>query len=67
MTNSTCFLLFQQIRHDSILGIQVSVNVLFTDIMEEIKIKVFNLTFLQLFFKDFLNLSHIGEVVAGEF
>ena len=36
------------------------------DIMEEIKVEVFYLTFLKLFFKDFLYLCHVGKIIPRE-
>lgn len=58
--------LFHKIGVDSVSLIQIGIYVHLADIVEQIEIEVFHLAFSQLFFKNGLNLVHVGKVIAGE-
>ena len=64
MSDSSVFLLLHQVSVYAVLFIQIFVNIHFTDIMEQIEIKVFDAAFFKLFLEDFLNLRHIGKIIA---
>ena len=61
------FFLLHQIIVDSIFRIQIGVYVHLAHIMEQVEVKIFHLAFLQLCFKDFFHLVHIGQVISREF
>ena len=52
-------LLLQQIVINPVFLIQVSVNIHLTYVVEEVEIKIFHLTFFQLFLKDLFHFVHI--------
>ncbi len=67
VADTAIFLLLHQVLVNPIRLIQIRVNIHFTDIMEQVKIKIGNLAFLQLFLKNLFYLRHIGKVVPRKF
>ncbi len=66
MTDAPGLLLLEQVVHDAELGVEVVVDILLTDIVNEIKVKELHPRLLELFLEDFLDLIHVVDVVTGE-
>ena len=67
MTDASVLFLFYKIIENTILGIQVRIDIHLAYIVEKVKIKVFHLTLLQLLFKDLFHLVHVGKIIARKF
>ena len=63
---SVLFLLHKIAVDPILLIVQIGVNVHLAHIVKEIEIEVFHSQFLQLPLEDFLHLTPIGRVIAGE-
>ncbi len=66
MPDPSVLLLLHQILEDTVLLIQIFVYIHLTDIVEQVEIKIRNLTLLKLFLKDFLHLRHVGKIISRE-
>ena len=66
MLDPTIFLLLHQIVIDAVLRIQISIDIHLADIVKQIKIKVFHLTFFQLLLEDFFYLRHVCQIISGK-
>ena len=68
MTDSSVLFLFDQITIGAVFFIiQISINIHLADIVEQIEIKMINLTFLKLLLKNLFCLSEISKIVSREF
>ena len=64
MTDSSVFLLLHEIIKNPVLRIQIRINIHLTDIVEQIKVKILYLAFLQLLLKNLFYLRHVGKIIA---
>ena len=48
------------------LGVEIVIDVHFTDVMDEVEVEVLHPRLFELLLKDLLDLVHVGKVVAGE-
>ncbi len=64
MPYPSVFLLFFQVCIDPVFFlIQIGIDIHLTDIVEQIKIKIFHAALFKLFFKGLLHLRHIGKII----
>ena len=60
MTDTPFFLLLHQVIENTVFFIQISINIHFTYVVEQIKIKIIHSAFFQLCFKNAFHLVHVG-------
>ena len=66
MADAPGFLLLEQMVQDAIFLIQISIDVQFAHIVEQVEIKVFALASFQLPREDLLHLRHVGQIISGK-
>ena len=64
MADAPSLLLLHQVIEDAVFLIQISVNVLFAYIVEQVEVKILHPAFLQLLLKNLLHLVHVRQVIA---
>ena len=67
MADTAGTFLADQIVINAIFLIQIGVDIHLTDVVEQVKIEIGNLTFFQLFFKNFFYFVHVRQVISREF
>ena len=67
MADAPVFLLGQHIVQNTVLGVQVGVDVQLTHVVDQIKVEIVHPALFQLLLKDLLYLIHVCQVVAREF
>ena len=59
MAYAAVFFLLEQIIHKSVFGIEIGIDIQLADVVEHIKVEVFNLTALQLLLEYLFYLAHV--------
>lgn len=67
MAYSTVPFLLYQIVINAVFRVKIAVYIQLANVMEQVKVKVFNPAFLKLLFKDLLYLGEVCKIIAREF
>ena len=67
VTYPPCRLLLEEIVQYPVFRVEILLDVALADVVEEVEVEVLDAAAFQLFREDFAHLSHVFEVISGEF